>query len=154
MKPDVGHLRIFGYPVYFHVPKDKRNMLDATRKKGMFVGYCDNSKAFKIYVSGQRNIEFNRDVTFDEDVALGKERDIPPPPVEKKDDDMDLLECPYVPKPKKYVIDDPMEPMDPLDPTPCDPPTKKRSLWLRNTLQDVERHVAAKGTFRERKEPC
>jgi len=45
-KPDIGHLRIFGCPVYFHVPKDKRNKLEATKKKGAFVGYCENSKAF------------------------------------------------------------------------------------------------------------
>ena len=46
------------------------------------------------------------------------------------------------------VVDDPMEP---LDPPPCDPPTRKRPSWLRDTLQDVERHIIARGTFRESK---
>ena len=32
-KPEVGHLRIFGCPVYFHVPKEKRNKLEASCKK-------------------------------------------------------------------------------------------------------------------------
>jgi hypothetical protein len=27
-KPNVEHLRIFGFPVYFHIPKDKRNKLE------------------------------------------------------------------------------------------------------------------------------
>lgn len=27
-KPEVSHLRIFGCPVYVHVPKDKRSKLD------------------------------------------------------------------------------------------------------------------------------
>lgn len=48
VKPDVGHLRIFRCLVYFPVPKDKRNKLGASRKKGTFVGYCENSKAFRI----------------------------------------------------------------------------------------------------------
>ena len=52
-KPDVNHLRIFGCPVYFHVPKEKRNKFEASRKKGMFVGYCEDSKTFRIYILGQ-----------------------------------------------------------------------------------------------------
>jgi len=32
-KPSVSHFRIFGCPVYFHVPKEKRNKLDASGKK-------------------------------------------------------------------------------------------------------------------------
>ena len=38
-KPDVSHFRVFGSPVYFHVPKEKRSKLDASGKKGTFVGY-------------------------------------------------------------------------------------------------------------------
>ena len=36
-KPDVGHLRIFGCPVYVHVPKEKRTKMEPLRKKGIFV---------------------------------------------------------------------------------------------------------------------
>ena len=45
VKPEVGHLRIFGYPVYIHVPKDKRMKLESSIKKGTFVGYSESSKA-------------------------------------------------------------------------------------------------------------
>jgi len=69
IKPNVSHLDIFGCLVYFHASKDKRNKLEATGRKGMFVGYCENSKAFRIYIPGQRKVEISRDVTFDEDVA-------------------------------------------------------------------------------------
>lgn len=79
MKPEVGHLRIFRCPVYFRVPKEKRSKLEALGKKCMFVGYCENSKAYKIYGPGQRNIEFSWDVTFDEDATLVKTRDSPIP---------------------------------------------------------------------------
>jgi len=45
-KTDVSHFRIFGCPVYCHVPKEKRNKLDAFGKKGTFVGYSETSKAY------------------------------------------------------------------------------------------------------------
>jgi hypothetical protein len=37
-KPSVEHLRIFGCPVYIHIPKDKRKKLEPSGKKGKFVG--------------------------------------------------------------------------------------------------------------------
>jgi hypothetical protein len=37
-KPEVSHLKIFGYPVFIHIPKEKRNKLDPSGKKGIFVG--------------------------------------------------------------------------------------------------------------------
>jgi hypothetical protein len=51
-KPEVNHLRIFGCPVYVHVPKDKRSKLDPSRKKGIFVGYSETSKAYRVYIPG------------------------------------------------------------------------------------------------------
>jgi hypothetical protein len=65
-KPEVGHLRIFVCPVYIHVPKQKRTKMEPSGKKGIFVGYSETSKAYKIYVPGQRYIEVSRDVTFHE----------------------------------------------------------------------------------------
>ena len=38
-KLEVIHLKIFSYPVYIHIPKEKRTNLDPSRKKGIFVGY-------------------------------------------------------------------------------------------------------------------
>ena len=146
---EVSHLRIFGCPVYFHVPNEKMNKLKDLGKKCMFVGYCDNSKAYRIYVPSQRTIEFSRDVTFDENAALGKARDTPPPAnVESQDDALDAQEDL---EPKPDLVDEPMEPMDRLDPPPSDRPARKRPLWIRDILQDVDRHVAPEGTFREKR---
>jgi hypothetical protein len=50
IKPEVGHLRIFGCPMYIHVPKEKRTNMEPLGKKGVFVGYSENSKAYMIYV--------------------------------------------------------------------------------------------------------
>ena len=40
-KPEVSHLRIFGCPLYTHIPKEKRTKLDPLGKKGIFVGYSE-----------------------------------------------------------------------------------------------------------------
>jgi hypothetical protein len=50
IKPEVGHLRIFGCPMYIHVPKEKRTKMEPSCKKGVFVGYSENSKDYRIYV--------------------------------------------------------------------------------------------------------
>jgi hypothetical protein len=46
--------------------------MDPLGKKGIFMGYCEVSKALRIYIPGQHHIEINRDVTFDEDATLKK----------------------------------------------------------------------------------
>jgi hypothetical protein len=73
-KPKVIHLKTFGCPVFIHILKEKRNKMEPSGKKGIFVGYCEVSKAFKIYILGHLHIEINRDVTFDEDAVLKKSR--------------------------------------------------------------------------------
>ena len=45
VKPEVIHLRIFGFLVHIHVPKEKRTKLNPSQRKGVFVGYSDTSKA-------------------------------------------------------------------------------------------------------------
>ena len=70
----MSHLEIFGCLVYVHIPKDKRTKLDLSGKKGIFFGYCEVSKAFRIYIPGFHHMEINRDVTFDEEAALKRSR--------------------------------------------------------------------------------
>jgi hypothetical protein len=48
VKIEVGHFRIFGCPVYIHVPKEKRSKLELSSRKGTFVGYSESSKANQI----------------------------------------------------------------------------------------------------------
>lgn len=49
-KPNVEHFRIFGSPIYTHIPKDKRKNLDLVGMKGIFVGYNNSSKTYRIYI--------------------------------------------------------------------------------------------------------
>ena len=73
-KPEVIHLKIFGCPVFVHIPKEKRTKLDPSGKKGIFIGYCEVSKAFRVYILGYHHIDISRDVMFDEDTTLKKSR--------------------------------------------------------------------------------
>ena len=52
------------------MPKEKRSKLDASGKTEMFVGYNETSKAYRVYVPGQREVEICHDVTYDEDASL------------------------------------------------------------------------------------
>jgi hypothetical protein len=72
-KLEVSHLKIFGCPVFIHIPKEKRNKMEPS-EKGIFVGYCEVSKAFRIYIPGHFHIDISRDVIVDEEVALKKSR--------------------------------------------------------------------------------
>lgn len=145
-KPDVSHFRIFGSPVYFHVPIEKMNKLGASRKKGIFVGYGENTKGYRIYVAGQREVVISLDVTFDEDMALNKVDNLP---TLRRSQEADTRE----PKEKddETMLDE-EEPMDPIDP-PEPSSSRKRPSWLRGLLDDVEGHTTPQGTFRESKKP-
>jgi len=50
VKPNIGHFRIFGCPLYFYVPKEKSSKPDPSGRKGAFVGYSKSSKAYQIYI--------------------------------------------------------------------------------------------------------
>jgi hypothetical protein len=75
VNPDIGHLRIFGCPVYFHVPKEKRSKIDPLGRKGTFLGYSESSKAYQIYILVQRQIEVRRDGIFEENIAFQRSRE-------------------------------------------------------------------------------
>jgi len=49
-KPTVDHLRIFGFPDYIHIPKDKRRKLDPSGIRGTLFGYSNSSKAYRIFI--------------------------------------------------------------------------------------------------------
>ena len=76
-KQEVSHLRIFGYLVYIHIPREMKTKLDPSGKKGIFVGYSESSKAYRIYFPGYKKIDISSDVTFDEDTAYNKSRKRP-----------------------------------------------------------------------------
>jgi hypothetical protein len=72
VKPKVCHFRIFGCPVYIHVPIEKRTKLEHVDGKGLFVGCNETSKAYRVYILEQRKIVVSKDVKFEEDFASKK----------------------------------------------------------------------------------
>jgi hypothetical protein len=38
VKPEIEHFRIFGCPMYFHVPKEKKSKLDHSGRKDTLMG--------------------------------------------------------------------------------------------------------------------
>ena len=73
-KPDISNLRIFGCVTYSHVPEEKRTKLEPAADKGIFVGYSETSKAFRIYIPALRKVVLRRDVRFEEDAAFRRSR--------------------------------------------------------------------------------
>ena len=96
----------------------------------------------------QMEVEISHDVTFDEAMVLRKINNLP---ILRKDKEADTRN--QGEKEDKMMLDVD-EPMDPIDPPPHEPSSsKRRPSWLRETLEDAERHIAPRGTFRESKTP-
>jgi hypothetical protein len=109
---EVSHLKIFGCPVFIHILKEKRNKTEPLGKKGIFVGYYEVSKAFRIYIPDHHHIEISRDVTFDEDVALKKSRRCQLEEVYEEEPVIPIIavrEVPRVAKPVREVVTSPDE---------------------------------------------
>jgi hypothetical protein len=148
-KPNVENLRIFGCPVYSHIPKDKRNKLEPSGKKGIFVRYSDSSKAYRIYIPELHKIEVNRDVTFSEKMDFKKSIE---ETIEEEENEEPIEENTENQNDENEQPDHPMQPYETID-SDTVPKTKKRPAWLEATLQDAERLKVLEGTFRKSKKP-
>lgn len=62
--PKIKHFKIFGTDVYTHIPKQLLKKFDAKVKLGIFVGYDNDSKAYRIYRSDKNDVDCKRDVIF------------------------------------------------------------------------------------------
>ena len=62
--PSVRNLRVFGSTYYALIPKDQRNKLGAQSKKCNFLGYEENSKAYRLYDEVNKKFVISRDVIF------------------------------------------------------------------------------------------
>jgi len=72
VKLEVSHFCIFVCRVYIHVPIEKRTKLEPSNKKGLFVGYSETSKAYRVFIPEKRKIVISRDVKFEEDFVSRK----------------------------------------------------------------------------------
>ena len=150
-KPEVSHLKIFSCPMFIHIPKEKRNKLDPLGKKGIFVGYCEVSKAFRIYIPGHHHIEIGRDVTFDEDAALKKSRRCQLEELYEEEPVIPITamrEVSRAAKPAREVITSPDEELledhdivEVKEPPQMTILHKRKSAWARELIQDGEKEL-------------
>jgi hypothetical protein len=64
--PKANHLRIFGSLCFLHIPKELRSKLDSKIKPCFFIGYDEQSKAYRIFDPTTKKIHISRDIVFDE----------------------------------------------------------------------------------------
>ena len=80
------------------------------------MGYGENTKGYRIYVAGQREVIISHHVTFDEDMALNL-------PTLRSSQEADSRE----PKEKADLsMPDVEEPMDLIDPHPHEPSSSRK----------------------------
>jgi hypothetical protein len=135
-KPNVEHLRIFGCPVYIHIPEDKRKKLEPSGNKGIFVGYNESSKASRIYNLEKHKVEFIRDVTFNENMAFNKSIEETTQEEEYEDPKEESTCLPEIQNKETEQLDHLMQPSEPIE-SVIVPKTKKRPAWLEATLQEA-----------------
>lgn len=63
---DLSNLRIFGSLVYVHVESHDRNKLQPTSVPGVFVGYTQDRKSYRVWIHSAKAVHVTRHVTFDE----------------------------------------------------------------------------------------
>jgi hypothetical protein len=71
MKPEIEHFRLFGCPVYFHVPKEKKFKLDPLERKDT-VNLQRHSRSTSLV---REKIETSRDVVLEEEIVFQRSRE-------------------------------------------------------------------------------
>jgi hypothetical protein len=154
IKPSVDHLRIFGSPVYIHIPKEKRTKLEPSGKKETFVGYNETSKAYRIYVPGQKFIEVSRDVTFHEETTFPRSRELPCDKEEQEAPSLEPSDLPLLDVQKEETLEPSVDPSKDTIEFPLEkPPVKRKPAWCREIIKEAKKHPTPKCTFRESKKP-
>uniref|UniRef100_A0AAV1UWJ1 Integrase catalytic domain-containing protein n=1 Tax=Peronospora matthiolae TaxID=2874970 RepID=A0AAV1UWJ1_9STRA len=65
-KPSVKHMRVFKCWAFILTPREKRLKWDPKAREGMFMGYEEASKAYRVYYIEAGQVVISRDITFDE----------------------------------------------------------------------------------------
>ena len=63
-KPSISYFRIFGTEVYYHIPKQKRLKWDQKAKLGLFAGYDEGVKGFKVLIPESNKVDLFINVKF------------------------------------------------------------------------------------------
>lgn len=63
-KPKVGHLWVFGCLAVAIIDSQMRKQVDSKSQRMIFIGYCENSKTYKIFDLYTKKVRVNRDMHF------------------------------------------------------------------------------------------
>src|SRR5258708_6813170 len=70
-KPDISRLRPFGCKAYVYDHSPNRKKLSPRAYEGVFVGYADSQKAYRIYIPEKRSVICSVHVRFDVNTNMG-----------------------------------------------------------------------------------
>ena len=136
-KPEVSHLRLFACLVYVHVLRKKRSKLDPSNKKGIFVGYNESSKTYRVYNPSFTQIKTSRDVIFDEDTTFSRSR--PNRANEVHDEEPEAPRATGTDAGEHDPEDHDMIEPKRLEDPPKEVSHKRRSAWARELIQDAKK---------------
>lgn len=63
-EPNIKKFKVFGCKAYAHVPNQKRTKLEMKSTKCIFIGFPENTKAYKLYNTSTKKVIISRDVVF------------------------------------------------------------------------------------------
>ena len=69
-KPHIGYFKVFGSIAWAHILDAQREKLEPKSHKCLFVGYSEESKAYRLYDLTTKKVYVSRDVKFDEHSQL------------------------------------------------------------------------------------
>ena len=71
-KPKIGHLRVFRWVAYRHIPSQRRQKLQRTAWKGIFVGYALTERQSRVLDLRTMAVKLYSSITFDESKKGGQ----------------------------------------------------------------------------------
>jgi hypothetical protein len=72
-KPSLAHVQVWKCDAYVHIPKGNRSKLQPKSEKGIFMGYSNQSKAYRVWIQSKQKFTESRDVAFNESSVSSKE---------------------------------------------------------------------------------
>ncbi|EJD38936.1 hypothetical protein AURDEDRAFT_71766 [Auricularia subglabra TFB-10046 SS5] len=106
--PSLAHLRKFGSRMWVHRPKELRTKLNERSVQHMFTGFTEESRAYRYYKVGARQILMSRSVIFEDNQPAGPDAARNPP------DRAAELALPLSPAGESIDLDTPALPVVPL----------------------------------------
>ena len=65
-KPNISNFKVFGCECWAHIPNEKWKKLEPKYHKCIFIGYDNNSKAYRFFDPSNQSVIIRRDVQFHE----------------------------------------------------------------------------------------